>query len=186
MSVNYFKRFRMEIDLRGRRFDPLPVPPGYRLLAWHPDRLADHAEAKYFSFRHEIDAELFTCLGDEIGCHKLMEEISEKEGFVPEATWLAAYVGDGPERVEFCGTIQGIQVSSRLAGIQNIGITPSHRRRGVGTALITAALAGFQQVGLPRVYLEVTAQNDPAVRLYKHLGFQRTKTLYKAVELAYS
>jgi GNAT superfamily N-acetyltransferase len=186
MSVNYFKRFRMEIDLRGRRFDPIPVPPGYRLLPWHPNRLADHAEAKYFSFRHEIDAELFTCLGDELGCHKLMEEISEKEGFVPEATWLAAYVGDGPERVEFCGTIQGIQVSSRLAGIQNIGITPAHRRRGVGTALIVAALAGFQQIGLPRVYLEVTAQNDNAVRLYKHLGFQRTKTLYKAVELAFT
>ena len=186
MGVNYFKRYRMEIDLRGRRFSPSPAPPGYRLLAWHPSLLAEHAEAKYFSFRHEIDAELFTCLGDEIGCQKLMEEISDKEGFLPEATWLAAYVGGGPNRIEYCGTIQGIRVSNRLAGIQNIGITPPHRQRGVGAALITASLTGFQQIGLPRVYLEVTAQNEPAIRLYQRLGFQRTKTLYKAVELAYT
>ena len=186
MSVSYFKRFRMEVDLRGRTLTPICVPPGYMLLAWHPHYLGDHAEAKYMSFRNEIDADVFTCLGDQIGCHQLMEEISDKEGFLPEATWLAAYVGDGMDDVEYCGTIQGIRVSSRLGGIQNIGITPEHRRRGVGTALIHAALAGFQQVGLPRAYLEVTAQNDAAVRLYKQLGFHRTKTLYKAVEFAYS
>lgn len=186
MSVSYFKRFRMEIDLRGRSFAPVSVPSGYRLMAWHPDQLPDHAEAKYNSFRHEIDAEVFSCLGDEIGCYRLMEEISDKDGFLPEATWLAAYIGDGLDRIDYCGTIQGIRASHRLGGIQNIGITPAHRRRGIGTALIMAALAGFQQVGLLRAYLEVTAQNDPAVRLYKHLGFRRTKTLYKAVEFAFS
>ena len=184
MSVSYFKRYRMEIDLRGRSFLPVAVPAGYRLLAWHPDRLADHAEAKYFAFRHEIDADVFDCLGDSEGCFKLMEEISDKDGFLPEATWLAAYVGGGPREVEFCGTIQGVRASPRLGGIQNIGTTPSHRRRGVGTALIHAALAGFQQVGLARAYLEVTAQNEHAVRLYRQIGFQRTKTLYKAVEYA--
>jgi len=186
MGVSYFKRFRMEIDLRGRRFEPIPVPAGYRLLPWHPDRLADHAEAKYLSFRHEIDADVFSCLGDSDGCYKLMEEISDKDGFLAEATWLAVYGGDGREPIECCGTIQGVRVSSRLAAIQNIGVTPLHRRRGVGAALIVAALTGFQQVGLPRAYLEVTAQNEPAVRLYRQLGFQRTKTLYKAVEMAYS
>ena len=32
--------------------------------------------------------------------------------------------------------------------------------------------------------LEVTAQNDAAVRLYRRLGFLRRKTVYKAVECA--
>jgi ribosomal protein S18 acetylase RimI-like enzyme len=32
--------------------------------------------------------------------------------------------------------------------------------------------------------LEVTAQNEGAVRLYRRLGFRRIKTLYKAVSLA--
>jgi GNAT superfamily N-acetyltransferase len=184
MSVSYFKRYRMEIDLRGQRFEPIAVPSGYRLIAWQPDRLAEHAEAKYHSFRHEIDADVFSCLSELDGCHRLMQEISLKDGFLPEATWLAACAGAG--ELEYCGTIQGIRATHKYGAIQNVGITPLHRGHGLGTALISAALTGFQQVGLPRAYLEVTAQNERAVRLYKRLGFRRTKTLFKAVELAYS
>jgi ribosomal protein S18 acetylase RimI-like enzyme len=184
MSVSYFKRYRMELDLRGKRFLPVFMPTGYRLVAWEPDMLAEHAITKFHSFRNEIDADVFECLADLNGCHRLMHEISLKDGFLPEATWLAGYTGgDG---IEYCGTIQGIRASYKYGAIQNVGITPAHRGRGVGTALIAAALAGFQQVGLTRAYLEVTAQNDRAVQLYKRLGFRRTKTLFKAVELAYS
>jgi ribosomal protein S18 acetylase RimI-like enzyme len=184
MSVSYYKRYRMEFDLRARSATPPRAPRGYRLLPWHRDLLADHADVKYQSFRDEIDAGVFSCLGELHGCQRLMQEISLKDGFLPEATWLAICTeGSEPEP---CGTIQGIRVAHKYGAIQNVGITPAHRGRGVGTALLSAALAGFQQVGLSRVYLEVTAQNDGAVRLYKRLGFRRTKTLFKAVELAYS
>jgi ribosomal protein S18 acetylase RimI-like enzyme len=184
MSVSYFKRFRMELDLRVRRWEPEFLPSGYRLLPWDPDLLDDHAVAKFHSFRNEIDADVFSCLSDLEGCRRLMHEISLKDGFLAEATWLAVYSQGGES--ECCGTIQGIRATYKHGAVQNIGITPAHRGRGVGTALICAALTGFQQVGLTRVYLEVTAQNDRAVRLYKRLGFRRTKTLFKAVELAYS
>lgn len=184
MGVTYFKRFRMEIDLRGRQLTPVFVPTRYQLVAWKPDWLAEHAEAKYHAFRHEIDADVFSCLSDLDGCHRLMEEISLREGFLPEATWLATHEYDG--QVEYCGTIQGVRATHRFGAIQNVGITPAHRNRGIGTALLLASLAGFQQVGLPRAYLEVTAQNERAVRLYKRIGFRCTKTLFKAVELAYS
>lgn len=184
MSVSYFKRYRMELDLRGQRFVPIFVPPGYRLVAWEPDMLAEHAAAKFYSFRNEIDADVFDCLSDLDGCQRLMQEICLKDGFLPEATWLAAYTSGS--QIEYCGTIQGIRATHKYGAIQNVGITPQHRGRGVGSALIAAALFGFQQVGLSRAYLEVTAQNDRAVRLYKRLGFRRTKTLFKAVELAYS
>jgi ribosomal protein S18 acetylase RimI-like enzyme len=184
MGVSYFKRFRMELDLRGKRFLPLFVPTGYRLLGWDPELLAEHAAAKHQSFRDEIDAEIFSCLAEFDGCQRLMQEISLKEGFLPMATWLAVYAYSGG--FECCGTIQGIRATPKYGAIQNVGITPAHRGRGVGTALISAALAGFQQAGLTRAYLEVTAQNDRAVQLYKRLGFRRTKTLFKAVELAYS
>lgn len=185
MSVSYFKRFRMEIDLRGRRIDPVRLPLGYRLVPWRGDCLADHAEAKYQSFRDEIDADVFECLGELAGCYRLMEEISQREGFLAEATWLATYGGSGGP-IECCGTIQGLRASHKYGSIQNVGVTPAHRGRGLGTALVAAALIGFQQAGLPRARLEVTAQNNRAVRLYKRLGFRRTKTLFKAVEMVYS
>ena len=186
MSVTYFKRYRMEIDLRGRRFNIVRPPAGYRLRPWTPGLLADHADAKYHSFRQEIDATLFPCLGEMDGCRRLVEEISCKDGFLAEATWLAEYVGGGTSQVEACGTIQGIRASRRHGGIQNVGITPMHRGQGIGSWLIAATLTGFQQVGLQRAYLEVTVQNGRAIKLYQRMGFQPIKTLYKAVELAYT
>lgn len=198
MGLTYFKRYRMEIDLGSRPLTPPLPPPGYRLIAWQPSLLPIHADVKYRSFRYEIDANVFSCLGDRGGCQSLMGEIARKENFLPSATWLAAWdAGTGgtatagrPEdggsaaagELEYCGTMQGLR-DQQLGSIQNIGITPEHRGRGVGAALIGRSLLGFQEAGLSRVYLEVTAQNDGAIRLYERLGFRKTRTVYKAAEL---
>jgi ribosomal protein S18 acetylase RimI-like enzyme len=139
---------------------------------------------KYQSFRDELDAIVFPCLGDLESCQRLMQEICERDGFVPEATWLALYAPSGTQRIEPCGTIQAIRIDRRRANIQNIGVTPAHRGGGVGATLINASLFGLQQVGVTRVALEVTAANSVAVRLYRRLGFRVMKTLYKAADEA--
>jgi ribosomal protein S18 acetylase RimI-like enzyme len=186
MGLTYFKRFRMEIDLESRDFSRPSAPLGYTVLAWDESLLEAHADAKYASFRAEIDANVFPCLGEPTGCHRLMNEIRLKEGFLPEATWLLAY--DDPQRHsrEFCGTIQGIRDASGFGAIQNLGVTPEHRGRGLGTLLMNRALQGFREAGLRRAFLEVTAQNDGAIRLYQRIGFEKARTVYKAVEVAYS
>ncbi len=185
MSVTYFKRFRMEIDLLRGRFAPPELPAGYALVAWSPDLLAIHAEVKHASFREEIDAHVFPCLGNFSGCLRLMDEICRKARFLPDATWLAAFRHPNGER-EYCGTISAVLDPANHGAIQNIGVTPAHRGCGIGTALLLKALAGFQLSGLRRAYLEVTAQNVDAVRLYQRIGFRRTRTSYKAVENAAS
>ncbi|TWT48405.1 GNAT family N-acetyltransferase [Botrimarina hoheduenensis] len=179
MSFSYFKRYRMEVDLR-RPWLPPRLPEGYRFIAWSPDRLDDHATAKRDAFRGEIDATVFDCLGDPSGCRRLMQEIASKPGFLPEATWLIEYATGGTS--EPCGTIQGLRVTPRYGGVQNVGVTPWHRGRGLGSALVQAACFGFAAMGMQRAFLEVTANNVPAIRLYESLGFRRTKTHYKAVE----
>lgn len=185
LGLTYFKRFRMEIDL-ARAIPSPTLPPGYRLLAWQPDLLEAHAEAKYLSFRNGIDSNVFPCLGEADGCLRLMREISQKDGFLPQATWLVATAaGDQPPEsgiLEYCGTIQGIRDRSGLGAIQNLGTTPDHRGQGLGRALMLAALGGFRAAGLERAYLEVTAQNDNAIRLYRSIGFHKVRTVYKAVE----
>ena len=125
MSVSYFKRYRMELDLRGRRPIAPYSPPGYRLLPWEPNLLYDHADVKYLSFRDEIDADVFDCLGELDGCQRLMQEISQKDGFLPSATWLATAPRGLDE--EPCGTIQGIRTAHKYGAIQNVGIVPGHR-----------------------------------------------------------
>jgi GNAT superfamily N-acetyltransferase len=171
--VRYYKRYRMEVSL-----DVLPPPqlaPAHCWVAWGPSLLELHAEALYESFQQEIDAVIFPSLGDRQGCQTLMTEISRKGTFVPAATWLLA----GPDGL--CGTVQGLSERNGTGAIQNLGIVPGQRGQGLGAALLLQALHGFRLAGMHRAMLEVTAQNDPAIRLYRRLGFRRIKTLYKAV-----
>ncbi|HYT88908.1 MAG TPA: GNAT family N-acetyltransferase [Gemmataceae bacterium] len=175
IQIAYFKRFRMEVDLNELP-SPGTLPEGYWWLSWDDSLLAAHAEVKFRSFFEEIDAIVFPSLSTLGGCLNLMREISRKPGFRPEATWLIGSP-DG-----HCGTVQGVRDRSGLGAIQNLGITPLHRGRGLGGALLLQALHGFQRAGLGRAYLEVTAQNDGAIRLYRRLGFRCRKTIYKAVD----
>lgn len=186
MGITYFKRYRMEINLNLGWFSPPPLPLDYRLVPWDDDLLDAHAEAKHQSFCFELDANLFPCLGEREGCQRLMAEITQRDLFVRGATWLLQYQGAGLGGFENCGTIQGIRDRGGLGSVQNIGVTPRHRGRGLGTQLVYQSLCGFWEAGVERVSLEVTAQNLGAIRLYQRLGFRRVKTVYKAAEVAFA
>ena len=167
MELTYFKRFRMEIEVAGRDLPSICLPPNYEFLPWDESLLDAFSQAKYRSFRNELDANVFPCLSEFDGCRKLMGEIVRKPGFLPAATWLVVCSAPGHGRPDYCGTVQGIRDRLGLGAIQNLGITPEHRNVGLGTSLLGYALRGFQQAGVRRVYLEVTAQNDGAIRLYR-------------------
>jgi ribosomal protein S18 acetylase RimI-like enzyme len=185
MDLVYFKRYRMEIQLSGRGVAASSVPANYRFWSWNESLLDAFSQAKYLSFRNELDANVFPCLGEFEGCRRLMQEIVRKPGFLPDATWVVVHsLDDG--RPTYCGTIQGIRDRHGLGAIQNVGIVPEHRHIGLGTLLLQHALQGFCQAGIQRVYLEVTAKNQGAIRLYRRLGFVATRTVYKAVDAEYS
>ena len=111
-------------------------------MPWEESLIDQHAEVKYLSFRSEIDAYVFPCLGDRHGCQRLMREIRRKPGFLPQATWLIA-CPDG-----YCGTVQGVMDRGPIGAIQNVGVVPAYRGLGLGRALVRQALEGFYQAGL--------------------------------------
>lgn len=174
-TVTYFKRFKMELDLHHAPILP-PLTEGYRWIAWEESLRDAHAEVMFHSFHGEIDGLIFPSLGDRTGSGVLMHEIRNKPGFLPQATWLLA------SSAGYCGCVQGLCERSDLGAIQNLAVIPGHRGRGLGSALLVQALHGFLRTGLDRAWLEVTAQNESAVRIYQRLGFRRRKTVYKAVE----
>jgi hypothetical protein len=61
--------------------------------------------------------------------------------------------------------------------IGGMGVAREARRRGVGGALMRAALAAARARALAAVDLEVLVQNDPARRLYDKLGFAPVREL---------
>ncbi|HEY6564058.1 MAG TPA: GNAT family N-acetyltransferase [Pirellulaceae bacterium] len=181
MARRYFKRYRMDVELSQVPRYTSP-PEEYDFLPWREDLLESHAAVKYQSFLDELDARVFACLSDYEGCRRLMRDISASDEFLPGATWLAVHYGwNGPE---FCGTIQGVRGGLGYGNIQNIGILPAHRGRGLATGLLLRALEGFREFGLYFGSLEVTVQNVKALRLYRRLGFRHAKTVYKAAEVA--
>ena len=183
MAVVFFKRYRMQFDLRSATFPDLPVPEGFAVHPWEKRLVGSHAEAKFRSFRNELDANVFPCLGNSEGCLRLMREISSRQGFIPEATWLATYQNPQSGLIENCGTVQGIRESVDVGSIQNIGIVEGQRGKGIGSVIVLNSLQGFQSVGIKIVTLEVTAKNLGAMRLYERLGFKTLRTVYKSAEV---
>ncbi len=176
-GLTYFKRFRMEADLLAP-MAPVPLLPSrFTWLAWRDDLLELHAQVKQQSFSEEIDGVVFPNLSRYEGCVRLMRDICGRPGFCGAATWLILHEGTP------CGTIQGISNRGGGGVIQNLGVVAAHRGLGLGTALLLKAMHGFRQAGLGQAALEVTAQNEAAVRLYRRLGFRRRRTLYKAVDV---
>jgi ribosomal protein S18 acetylase RimI-like enzyme len=172
MNATYFKRFKMEVDLN--EVAPVPALPEFLYwVPWHDAMLDRHAETTFECFHHEMDAAVFPSLSSRHGCHALMKEIRCRPGFVAEATWLVASSSG------IRGAVQGRRDRMGWGAIQNLGVAAESRGRGIGTALLLKALHGFRRAGLGRAYLEVTAQNEGAIRLYRRVGFRCRKTLYK-------
>ncbi len=173
----------MQYDLREGLQAERPMALGYSLVPWSESTLNAHAKAKYDSFRSELDANVFPCLGDADGCFRLMREISARRGFVARATWLAIFTDAETGRVTNCGTVQGLREHTDVGSIQNLGVAPEHRGTGIGSAMLARSLEGFHAVGIKFVTLEVTAQNYGALRLYQRMGFRTLRTVFKSIDV---
>ena len=124
MDLTYFKRYRMELSLVGQDYASVEPPVGFRFVPWNPSLLDAFAEAKYRSFRGEIDANVFPCLGELAGCRRLMGEIARKPGFIPEATWLVERQAGERRPADRCGTVQGVRDQSGLGASRTWELLP--------------------------------------------------------------
>jgi GNAT superfamily N-acetyltransferase len=178
MPLVYFRRFKMLIDLEPILQRRPQVPDGFTLVPWDVSLTRQHALAKWNSFRNELDANVFPCLGNRDGCRRLIQDITQRNSFVAESTWLLVdqRLAGRPTPV---GTIQGLRSDPHLGAIQNLGVVPEYRGQGLGQALLLQSLQGFHAVGCRRVSLEVTTHNTAAVALYQRFGFRIQATVYK-------
>ena len=159
------------------------LPAGFEFIAWQPHDVERHAVAKFRSFRDEFDSQLFPCLSTLEGCRKLMGEIASQPSFMPSATWLVSRLPDRRGFCEDCGTIQGLGSSGEAGFVQNIGVIADCRGLGIGRALMLKSLHGFRARGARRVFLEATAENVPAIELYRSMGFRLIRTNYREVPM---
>jgi N-acetylglutamate synthase len=108
----------------------------------------------------------------------------------PDAAWLAIYERDVPVEV-LTAVVDGEVVFATAAGaavgrgavtlapdgthwlgISSVRVAEDRRRQGLAAAVCTALLVWGAGRGAARVYVEVLADNDPAIALYESLGFR--------------
>jgi ribosomal-protein-alanine N-acetyltransferase len=73
------------------------------------------------------------------------------------------------------GLVAGILIGRAAADefeILNLAVAKAHRRQGVATRLVAAALESARKAGAAKTYLEVRASNEGGIALYSKLGFR--------------
>ncbi len=93
---------------------------------------------------------------------------AHRRGPVPSAGFVWEEMG------EVVGNVSLIPFAwrgKRFYLIANVAVNPAYRRRGIGKRLTQASIAYALEHGNAPPWLQVRAENEGAIRMYKHLGF---------------
>lgn len=117
---------------------------------------------------------------------------SAESGF-PSITQQAAgpfFTSDNPPAdhlvCEIDGTVVGylrlkppttLPENAHVVGVFGLAVAPAARRLGAASALLAAAEQRARAAGASKLSLRVLGTNQPAIRLYKRLGFEREGVL---------
>ena len=101
------------------------------------------------------------CFSDPWSENSIASELNNRLSY-----WLVAEVDD-----KIAGYV-GSQSVLDGADMMNLAVAPEYRRKGIGQALVTALTDYLQQNGIIALLLEVRVSNDPAINLYRSLGFE--------------
>jgi ribosomal protein S18 acetylase RimI-like enzyme len=140
---------------------------------------ADLPELSALATRTWLDA-----FGDSVSAADRAAEVEEtrSERYFRDAhrtdTILVAEAGGGLVGYVKFGDVRIPEVDAAPddAGLHRVYVDTTHQGRGVGRALVEAALSHPCLRAAPRVYLEVWEENRAAVGLYESLGFRRVGT----------
>lgn len=91
-------------------------------------------------------------------------------GYDPEL-WLVAVTGREIVGFSICKEIE--QAGARSGYVSDLGVRPSYRGHGLGSALLRLSFRSMRRRGLDRVALDVDAENTTsALQLYRNVGLR--------------
>jgi ribosomal protein S18 acetylase RimI-like enzyme len=103
----------------------------------------------------------------------------ELSGFITRRNAITL-VGELPSGVTdqpIAGFVIAHPVRRKYGRILTLDILPQARRFGLATQLMNAAEERLRALGCGEVYLETAVDNEPALRLYRKLGYEVLRTL---------
>jgi GNAT superfamily N-acetyltransferase len=182
-----------KIDRAASFYEARGLPPKFRLSPW--SRPAGVAQA-LAALDYAPERETIVMTRDAAGFLEGFEGVAAgRLTDQPSETWRALFVGPGVEGreaelraaslarglgMQFAEIIENEEVvaigTSNLAlpwaGVHGMRTAPAHRRRGYARNLLRALVAFASAEGARRIFLQVEADNSPAIALYESLGFE--------------
>jgi ribosomal protein S18 acetylase RimI-like enzyme len=149
-----FEELAMELDLTVSPPAPARWPAGTRAMDWDDDAAALAFAVFDAAFRERPGFPGWTRL-------EWTERFTGDDHFRPRAS-LIALSGNLPV---------GFVVSSR-GWVDQVGVVPTHRRRGLATALVSEAAGRMRSDGMSCVGLHVNTNNPGALAAWRALGFR--------------
>jgi mycothiol synthase len=148
-----FEELVMERDLSDP-IAPARWPEGVGVLEWGPDAAAASFAVYEAAFRERPGFPGWT-------------RAEWQDRFTTGDDFLAA--------ASYCALVDGIPagfVVCDRAWIDQVGVVPTFRRRGLASALVTEASARMRALGCPHARLHVNVNNPAALAAWRALGWR--------------
>ncbi len=97
--------------------------------------------------------------------HNVPEEVVARKLEVQRELFLVAVEGDDVVGTAMAG------YDGHRGWVYAVAVKPSHRRRGIGAALMARVEEGLRAMGCPKLNLQVRGSNREAVAFYEKLGY---------------
>ena len=179
--VRLFERLLMSLDavallLPGKA----STARRFRLEPWadhHHDSAATVISLAYIG---HIDSQINDQYRTFDGARRFLYNIVQFPGcgaFYRQGSYIASDLATG----WVAGIILTSFVSSEVAHITQLCVTPYAKGAGLGYELLRQSIAALRAGGAKRISLTVTTANEEAVRLYKRCGFQEVRRFFAYV-----
>ncbi|MHA1882449.1 MAG: GNAT family N-acetyltransferase [Candidatus Thorarchaeota archaeon] len=170
-----YDRARMAVERQAiERLESPILPKGYTFGIYSSEMRESMAELVYKSNVTSVDVNVFPeFFGSYENCIQLLENIeNHRYGKYKDGQSITIMKDD-----ECVGVCFMTLVSDDTGYIPEIVIDPSHRRRGLGRAILVHSMKTQASVEeeLAKVDLDVTLANH-ALKMYQSVGFKETRT----------
>jgi ribosomal protein S18 acetylase RimI-like enzyme len=152
---------------------PLPavLPPRklpLDILPWNDNYQEATGRLITHSYQGHIDSQINDQYRSAAGARRFLTNIVQYPGcgtFFGSASFVAT------DRGTLCGVSLASLVSNDIGHITQVCVAPSYQSTGLGYELMRKSMEAMAARGCRAVSLTVTAENEPAVRLYRKMGF---------------
>ena len=155
--------------------EPEPLPNGYKIEPWMEEKIRGFGYILKQAFTFTSELAVYPELSSSEGTINMVDEWSDLDGFLPEASFLVTKNSEPVAMV-----LSSRTPASVFGQIYVVAVSPKHRRLGIGSHMVQSVLVEFQRLGLKHATLFLNSSNRRATRFFQKLGFKVDgKAIYK-------